>query len=112
MVLMLGTVGCGESGPDVDFPDTGIMYLCESGRKIHATYPSSSTAVVEYRDRTLHMTRKKSASGARYVGGGLEWWTKGNWAGYEGTLIRRSKSGSMGEILEQCEQISSGKMAQ
>lgn len=53
------------------------------------------------------MTIAISASGARYVGGGLEWWTKGSGPGSAGTLFRHVNDGT-GEIVEQCVQASGG----
>jgi membrane-bound inhibitor of C-type lysozyme len=43
-----------------------------------------------------------SASGARYVGGGLEWWIKGSSPGSEGTLFRYVADGTAGESIEHC----------
>ena len=54
-------------------------YQCESGETILATYRSTDSARVQI---------AVSGSGARYVGGGLEWWTKGSGAESEGTLFR------------------------
>lgn len=81
---------------------TEHAYQCESGQTIHATYPSPETASVRYQDRELDMIIAISASGARYVGHGLEWWTKGSGSSSEGMLLRHLANGSSGEILEIC----------
>lgn len=47
-----------------------------------------------------------SASGARYVGNGLEWWTKGAGAGSEGTLFRHGNDGATEETFERCKRTS------
>lgn len=56
---------------------TTTTYMCLDGRKVTAAYPDSDTARLglDGRDATLKIAR--SASGARYVGEGLQWWTRG-----------------------------------
>lgn len=54
-----------------------IVYACADGSVLKATYPDDKTAVVDYGDKTRTLTVAMSASGARYVGEGLQWWTKG-----------------------------------
>lgn len=112
-VLVVIVASCGRSSPEGDSPAdratepaSRIAYQCESGRAIQASYPSDTTAVVEYEGQTLQMTRAVSASGARYVGEGLEWWTKGSGPRSEGTLFRHESDGTTGEAVEQCEQSS------
>ena len=50
-----------------------LEYRCESGRTVEAAYGSDETAVVRYEGNARQMSLAVSASGARYVGGGLEW---------------------------------------
>lgn len=108
LALVLVVSGCGRfpferavSAERATGPAARITYQCESGTAIEASYPSDSTAIVEYGKHTLRMTLAVSASGARYVGGGLVWWTKGTGPGAEGTLFRYA-SDATGEMLEQC----------
>lgn len=54
-----------------------IAYACADGQALKARYPDDKTAVVEYGGQTRTLTVAVSASGARYVGEGLQWWTKG-----------------------------------
>ena len=54
-----------------------IVYACADGAVLKARYPDDKTAVVEYGGQTRTLTVAMSASGARYVGEGLQWWTKG-----------------------------------
>lgn len=75
-------------------PDT-FVYNCESGVRITASYPDTDSARVTYLGREHSMRIDVSASGSRYVGDLLEWWTKGT----SGTLLQRSENGG---ILEQC----------
>jgi membrane-bound inhibitor of C-type lysozyme len=58
-------------------------YHCPDGSLIEAWYPGTDTATIVYQGRSIEMTSAVSASGARYVGGSWEWWTKGM---TEGTL--------------------------
>lgn len=59
-------------------PDPGVRtYRCEDGRTVQAGYPDRNTAVVDVDGRAHPLKIAPSASGARYVGFGLQWWTKG-----------------------------------
>ena len=58
-------------------------YTCADGSVVEARYLSDDTAQLRYRGQTIDMKIAVSASGARYVGGGWQWWTKGL---TEGTL--------------------------
>lgn len=77
-------------------------YACQTGEAIAATYPSTDSATVKYKARTYDMKIAVSASGARYVGEDLEWWTKGSGTGSEATLFRHLPNGTTGEIIESC----------
>jgi membrane-bound inhibitor of C-type lysozyme len=54
-----------------------LIYHCADGETVRASYPTTDTAVVEYEGRSRTLKSALSASGARYVGEGLQWWTKG-----------------------------------
>ena len=56
---------------------TPTTYACDDGRTLKASYPDADTAVVELDGKTHTLKIAISASGARYVGDGLQWWTKG-----------------------------------
>lgn len=81
-----------------------MTYQCEGGRDVRVSYPSDSTAIMVYDGRTLQMTIAVSASGARYVGEGLEWWTKGSGPGSSGTIFRHLSDGTSGDAVDQCTQ--------
>jgi membrane-bound inhibitor of C-type lysozyme len=49
---------------------------CDNGEVVEARY-AQDVAVVRYGGREYVMHTAMSASGARYVGGGMRWWTKG-----------------------------------
>jgi len=60
-------------------PDPGLThYTCMDGQTITAGYPDRGTAVVTFRDHAYTLKLAPSASGARYVGFGLQWWVKGD----------------------------------
>lgn len=88
--------------------DAPIVYRCNSGRIVKASYHSGTTAVVEYERRVREMVIVMSGSGARYAGGGLEWWTKGTGAGSAGTLFHHRNDGTTGDIIETCVQAGAG----
>lgn len=52
-------------------------YACADGRTVRAGYPDRETAVLTVGDHTYTLKIARSASGARYTGYGLQWWTKG-----------------------------------
>lgn len=56
-------------------PET--TYRCADGSVITATYPTTDTARLLYNGQSIDMAIARSGSGARYVGGGWQWWTKG-----------------------------------
>ncbi|HEX5751812.1 MAG TPA: MliC family protein [Archangium sp.] len=62
-------------------PGPGIWtYVCENGETLRADYPGAGTAVVERNGRTHPLKAARAASGARYTGPGLQWWTRGTHA--------------------------------
>lgn len=83
-----------------------LAYRCTSGTTIQASYPTDSIAFVQYGRRNIAMSIAVSASGARYVGEMLEWWTRGSGPGSEGTLLRHLPDGTSGDVLERCVQAS------
>lgn len=82
---------------------TTYHYLCESGETIKVHYPTLDQATLVYKQNTYQMKIAIAASGARYLGEQLEWWTKGVTLGAEGTLLQHKKQeGSEGKIIEFC----------
>ena len=79
--------GCGSMGPGAPPPASpAIVYACPNGETVRATYPDPRTAVIQYRGATHTLKIAVSADGARYVGDGLQWWTKGMIHGTIATL--------------------------
>ena len=103
------------SSPRADAPDGSnppspsvslLTYRCESGARVRATYPTDTVALVRYQGQTHEMQVARTASGVRYVGDGLQWWTQGNGPGAEGTLSRAADTADAnGEIVENCAQV-------
>lgn len=59
-------------------PDPQVrLYVCDNGERVTAGYPDKDTAVVTYKGRPYPLKAATAASGVRYVGFGLQWWTKG-----------------------------------
>ncbi len=58
-----------------------VRYVCEDGRTLSALYPDRETAQLKLGDTTHLLRIARSASGARYVGDALQWWTKGDEGG-------------------------------
>lgn len=82
-------------------PTGAVSYQCDSGNRIIATYPTTETAEIGYMQETILMQIAVSASGARYVGNGLVWWTKGQ----DGTLFRAVNVNETGDLVERCTEV-------
>ncbi|MBJ6138140.1 MliC family protein [Marinobacter litoralis] len=77
-------------------------YECESGERVAVNYEAPDSAAVYYQGTRYDMDIAASASGARYVGGGVEWWVKGSGPDSEGLLLKHRAGGSSGDIIESC----------
>lgn len=83
LLAALALAGCskGEPAPLAESAPTApawTIYVCEDGRIVQALYPDSRTARVRVPGGEHVLTVARSGSGARYVGEGLQWWTKGD----------------------------------
>ena len=88
VAALLGLAACNKPAEQAKAPEapaaapapaaaTPTTYACDDGRSLKASYPDADTAVVELEGATHTLKIAISASGARYVGDGLQWWTKG-----------------------------------
>lgn len=87
LAALLGLAACNKPAEQAQAPEapaaaapaaaTLTTYVCDDGRSLKASYPDADTAVVELEGATHTLKIAISASGARYVGDGLQWWTKG-----------------------------------
>lgn len=55
-----------------------ITYVCEDGRTLQAAYPDKDTARLRLAGEEPSLKIAVSGSGARYVGEGWQWWSKGD----------------------------------
>ncbi|MEJ7137161.1 MliC family protein [Amphibiibacter pelophylacis] len=75
------------------------IYRCPSGKAAVAQYDTSGERLrLRYGKRYYAMTIAPSASGARYEGGGLVWWSKGSGPGSTAMVIKASTD----RALETC----------
>ncbi|MBO1519535.1 MliC family protein [Oceanisphaera pacifica] len=105
VVLCAGLSACtvqSTSPSTVAASVNAVEYRCESGLSILATYPNTDSATIDYQGNLHTLRIAKSASGARYIGQGLEWWTKGSGLGSQGTLSEHHQGGTIGQTLERC----------
>ena len=80
-----------------------VGYACESGKTVVVAYPDVQTARVSYEGKDYALTSVVSASGARYAGQGLEWWTASRGETESGTLSRMGQGDQAGGvIIERC----------
>jgi len=61
--------------------DSATVYRCANGERLRVDYRRDETALIEYRGEIKLLTLAPAASGARYVGAGQQWWTKGEGEG-------------------------------
>jgi membrane-bound inhibitor of C-type lysozyme len=102
-MMAAGCAAASAPGPAAVADGAWIVYRCESGREVAASYPADSLAFVRYQGATREMSVARSASGARYTGDGYEWWTRGTGPGSTGRLARfRGDELTASLPLEEC----------
>lgn len=86
-----------------------ISYACESGQSVTVSYPDASTAQVSYKGQTYSLRTAQAASGARYAGSGVEWWTANRDGTESATLSRLGPNEEVGSaVLERCSRPAAG----
>lgn len=110
--LGLLVAGCSQEKPaeptsPIEAPATqdaaAVGYACESGKTVVVAYPDAQTARVSYEGKDYALTSVVSASGARYAGQGLEWWTASRGETESGTLSRMGQGDqTSATIIERC----------
>lgn len=74
--LLFGLIAIGSFGSSM--AATTNYMTCEDGSTLRVIYPTDEFAVLD-KNNQLHLLKiAVSASGARYIGNDLQWWTKGN----------------------------------
>lgn len=92
-----------EAQPVPAPPVPGVGYACEGGATVEARYADSATAQLTYKGQTYDLRSAQAASGARYVGSGVEWWTVTRDGQETATLSRLSPNDQVGvAVLERC----------
>lgn len=86
-----------------------VSYACESGESVTVQYPDTATAQITYRTQTFVLRLTPAATGVRYAGSGLEWWTANTDGQESATLSRLGPNEEVGvAVLERCSRPSSG----
>lgn len=90
-------------------PAPTVSYACESGATVQAQYPDSATAQLAYKGQTYALRTTQAASGARYIGSGVEWWTATRDGQESATLSRLGPNEDVGAaVLERCSRPAGG----
>ncbi|WP_240612071.1 MliC family protein [Brevundimonas vesicularis] len=98
-----------SAAPASDAPSIG--YACESGATLKVQYVDSDNAKLTHQNQAYALRSVQAASGARYVGGGVEWWTATRDGQESGTLSRLGPDGTTGvAVLERCSRPIPGRM--
>ena len=104
-VLCASATAHAARAPGIDgvrFPEVRTMrYQCDGGKTLAVRYfnsPDNQAAVFRIAGKPLLAVSTVSASGARYVGGRYEWWTKGE----EGTLRDLMQAENAAPALANC----------
>jgi len=121
LAAVTGLAACQQSEPEAPpapagaatdpatAPVPSVGYACESGVTIQARYPDSATAELDYRGQTLSLRSVEAASGARYVGSGVEWWTANRDGQESATLSRLGPDEQTGAaVMERCARPTAG----
>jgi len=96
----------------VGTPAPPVSYACESGQSVTVGYPDTATAQLTYKGQSYTLRTVQSASGARYAGSGLEWWSATRDGSESATLSRLGPNEDVGvAVLERCSRPSSGPVA-
>lgn len=78
-VLLAGAAPAGAqssqpSGPP-PAPPPAVVFLCDDGTTIVARFPDTATALLQVGDDRYELTTTMAASGVRYAGAGVVFWT-------------------------------------
>jgi membrane-bound inhibitor of C-type lysozyme len=87
--LLLSGVTLGGGGNESS--TTNVVYGCPKIGTLKVMYRDNMFANFVFHGRLIKTKTVISGSGARYVGGGYTWWSKGN----EGTLFKGMKLETM-----------------
>ncbi|HYC96733.1 DUF4232 domain-containing protein [Brevundimonas sp.] len=89
-----------------------VSYACESGQSVTVAYPDTATAQLTYKGQAYVLRTVQAASGARFIGSGMEWQTATATGQEAATLSRLGPNQDVGiAVLERCSRPSSGPIA-
>lgn len=78
IALMLALTSCNATPAKQQAATASwTTYACSDGQTVQAAYPDTNTALVKIKGQAYTLHIALSGSGARYVGDGWQWWTKG-----------------------------------
>ena len=114
IAALSATAACQQNAPEQPAapaepaPATGadvaaVAYACQSGQLIQARYPDKTTARLTYKGQDFVLRSAPAATGARYIGQGVEWATSAAETAETGTLSLLSPDQSTAlSVVEQC----------
>lgn len=89
-----------------------LDYACQGGQAIKVAYVDTATAQLTWKGKAYTLRAAQSASGARYLGSGLEWRTAAGDGEETATLSRLSADQQVAvAVLERCRRPSTGSVA-
>lgn len=118
--LILFTSACTEPEEPVVVPSeptakaasgavASVAWTCESGDTVAVGYPEPGAAQLNYKGKAYPMRSAQSASGARYIGSGLEWSTATRDGLEQATLSRLGQDQEVAvALLETCSRPAAG----
>ncbi|GAW42495.1 Membrane-bound lysozyme-inhibitor of c-type lysozyme [Brevundimonas sp. SH203] len=114
ITALIGVSACQQASPDQPAPSSdgqaqapsealAVRYACGSGVTIEARYPNKTSAQMTYKGQDYVLRNVQAASGARYIGSGVEWWTTSRDGREVATLSLLSPNEEVAvSVLEQC----------
>ena len=94
--LFLSSVSLGGGGNETS-GSINVSYACPKIGTLNVTYRDNMFADLILNGKLIKTKTVISGSGARYVGGGYTWWSKGN----EGTLFKGMNLETM-KAIDRC----------
>ncbi|ODV41126.1 hypothetical protein AWV79_01225 [Cupriavidus sp. UYMMa02A] len=106
LAVCVSASAAGAPGIDnVRFPEVRtVRYQCDSDKELTVRYfnsPDNQAAILRLEGKPVLAVSVVSGSGARYVGGRYEWWTKGD----QGTLRDLMQTDSNPPMLGGCRAV-------
>lgn len=94
---------------NVGHPVARVVYSCDAISRRVVRYPDTHTAIFPYQGENHKLTLTKSENGARYLGDGLVWWSKGNDENAKASLHEATLNGETGNLIASCRQVETSR---